>query len=165
MSRPHYPVSKSATFIQGPKYKFGSHYPGQDWQSCNAIDFGVSSGAYVLAVRDGWIVSDGTGPSVRASSNSNPRHYGWSFYLKDTEGNFWFYTHCTKPEIMVVSKNLRVSRYSGFHVGHKKVFKGQILARVARPTTADMPSHLHLACKHGSPAKLWRNRRGRAVVR
>lgn len=126
-------VAHGAGRVIGYPYQ-GTHdhpYPGDsmhNWESCNAVDLALDYGTPLYAVCDGSI-----GSQIGPLSSSNPVLLGQRLHLF-TEGNEWYYAHLSKLYVR-----------AGQHVR-----AGQ---RLGNSGSANGVNHLHLASKHGDPAR------------
>ena len=118
-----YPLKNRAAICGHPGY--GTHSPterGYLWQDDNAVDLCVAENTPILAVRAGTICNK------IAGRPGTGRFSGVRFYLCDTRGVRWFYTHAKRTA-------------TGLRLG-LKVAAGQTIAYVGVAGVA----HLHLSC-------------------
>jgi len=102
-----------------------------NWQSDNAVDFGVPAGTPVLAVENGTVTRTGGSPPSRGSGVIG----GYSVTLQAAENTF-FYTHLAGLLV---------------HPG-QRLTAGQEIGKSGYANGVD---HLHIGVEHGDPMALW----------
>lgn len=125
----HYPAAKRGAIIGTPYV--GTHAPGQNWESSNAIDISLKHGTPIVAVVDGVISPGGLGFGPGGSG----RFAGDRLHLRG-QGNTYFYTH--------------LSRYANGIKPGARVRRGQVIGYSGE---ANGVPHLHFAQLHGDPRK------------
>jgi murein DD-endopeptidase MepM/ murein hydrolase activator NlpD len=127
-----YPLAARGSLIQGPGGT-GTHHPGQNWQSSNAVDLEAVEGTAVYAVDHGFVSPPGP-YSGFGDSGQGGRFAGKRLHLV-TDTNAWFYGHLSQITV----------------TPGQKVTRGQLLGYSG---TANSVAHLHLGCQYGNPVTL-----------
>lgn len=110
---PYYPLQKRfGSIIQGPFTQGGTHFPGQNWESCAALDLPCELGTPVIAIESGTIGNEiglQDGPyankldppqsAVEAQYNNGDRFGGQRLHLIVNGVDKYYYAHLLKINV------------------------------------------------------------------